>query len=158
MSINIMTGWLLGATEGRKALLSSLHSQREEKFWKSEPFLSALRPYSSLNEIYFFCSRHFFSSAFSKIQLTGIRLHISNSEENSSEHFGSSFKYGGSGGGGMEKSGGGANPHSMSQSKSKSMSNFFHIPGNFARFYQSHMNPSLILLLGFLFLRKNAQN
>lgn len=84
---------------------------------------------------FFLCSRHFFSSAFSKIQLTGIRLHISNSEENSSEHFGSSFRYGGSGGGGMEKSGGGANPHSMSQSKSKSMSNFFHIPGNFSWFY-----------------------
>lgn len=59
--------------------------------------------------------------------LTGIKLHISKSDDDSSEHFGSSFRYGGRGGGGIEKSGGGANPHSMSQSNLKSMSNFFHI-------------------------------
>lgn len=60
-------------------------------------------------------------------RLTGIKLHISKSDEEPSEHFGSSLRYGGNGGGGILKSGGATNPHSMSQSNFKSMSNFFHI-------------------------------
>jgi hypothetical protein len=64
---------------------------------------------------------------FSCCRLTGIKLHISKSDDEPSEHFGSSFRYGGNGGGGMSKSGGATNPHSISQSNLKSMSNFFHI-------------------------------
>lgn len=66
--------------------------------------------------------------------LTGIRLHISKSDDDPSEHFGSSFKNAGKGGGGIEKSGGGANPQSVSQSNLKSMSNFFHITIDFYLF------------------------
>jgi hypothetical protein len=86
-----------------KSLLNSLNERREnERF-----FCSVL-------------SQHSFDG------LTGIKLHISKSDE-SSAHFGSSLRYGGNGGGGMLKSGGATNPHSISQSNLKSISNFFHI-------------------------------
>lgn len=61
------------------------------------------------------------------MKLTGMRLHISYSAADASEHFVISFRKGGSGGGGILNSGNGANPHSESQSILKSMSNFFHI-------------------------------
>jgi hypothetical protein len=47
--------------------------------------------------------------------------------DEASEHFGNSEKWCGSGGGGILNSGGGENPHSISHSNLKSMSNFFHI-------------------------------
>lgn len=129
----------------------------EESLILSIPFRSLLNKSSQHKNWLKWRQKKDFFSAFVEFWLTGIKLHISNSDDNSSEHFGSSFKYGGRGGGGIEKSGGGTNPHSMSQSNFKSISNFFHITIDFSEFI-FHMNSTVDCFYSFVNSGKGEKN